>query len=65
MFDVETYLITKDTLSAPIIRHVEPQVSHAYNVDADGSDSSLGNLVGQAISLLLILGGLLYFYVAR
>lgn len=64
MLDVETYLITKDTLSAPIIRHAEPQLSHRYDAD-DASEATVGNLIGQGISLLLILGALLYFYVAR
>lgn len=65
MFDVETYLITKDTLSAPIIRHIEPQISHGYDASDDGDEPSIGILIGQAISLLLILGTLLYFYFAR
>ena len=65
MFDVETYLITKDALSAPIIRHVEPQLSQGYDVDEEPRGFSTANLLGQAISLLLILGALLYFYFAQ
>lgn len=65
MLDVETYLVTKENLNATIMRHVEPQTYICNDASDDGKDSSLGNLIGRGIALILVLGALMYFYFGR
>ena len=59
MMDWNTYLITKDTLSSPVVRQDDLSVS--YSSDDDWSKLPLGVLIGRAVGLALIAGTLLYF----
>ena len=62
MMDWNTYLITKDTLNSPVIHQNDPHITYGID-DTDWGEIPTGILIGRAISLALIVGAVLYFYI--
>lgn len=66
MMDWNTYFTTQNTSGGPIIKQLDPAVSNESVDDDDGGSApTLGVQIGQVINVVLLLGLLLYFCLAR